>query len=78
MKKKRVEKRSTQRNWQLVQAAAGLCPGCGQERRDINPRTGKPYKLGPLCRQNWNALQKRLMKERRAAGRDNWTLENRS
>ena len=68
MHRKPVEKRSWQRNWQLIQSAEGMCPGCGNEKLDINSRTGKPYKLGPICRKKWNELQKQLMRDRRRAG----------
>jgi hypothetical protein len=68
MKNKTVEERSRQQNWQLIKRAEGICPGCGDEKLDINQRTGKPYKLGPICRKKWNELQKQLMRERRKAG----------
>lgn len=56
--RKRVESRSRQANWQHIQRAGGLCPKCGQERLDINHRTGRQFSLGPVCRQNHNAYMK--------------------
>jgi len=67
-KRKRVEKRSRQRNWALRQQQLGLCPGCGDERLDINSATGKPYRTGPICRAKVNEYQKLLMRRRRADG----------
>ena len=66
-KRKRVEKRSNQRNWQLRQKAAGLCLIC-PNRADINPRTGKPFKYCAHCRTATNAQQAALMRRRRRAG----------
>ena len=36
--------------------------------RKFNPRTGKPYALGPQCRKAKAETQKLLMRERRRAG----------
>lgn len=65
-KRKRVEARSRQANWQQTKLAEGLCPRCGQERRGFNPRTGKSYALGPVCRAAKAETQKALMRRRRA------------
>lgn len=64
-KRKQVEKRSRQANWQQVQLAEGMCPRCGQERLDTNQRTGKPYAVGPMCRKSWNAMMKKVNQRRR-------------
>lgn len=63
-----VEDRCRQRNWQLRKVAEGLCPRCGDERRDLNPRTGKPYAYCPQCRPVVAAEMKAQMARRRAAG----------
>jgi hypothetical protein len=68
MKRKRIEKRSKQANQQQVLKAAGTCPRCWGEKLDFNPRTGKPYALGPECRGKKAETQKLLMRERRRAG----------
>lgn len=67
-KRKKVEERSLARNWQIRRKDAGDCPGCADESLDFNPRTGKPYALGPQCRKAKAETQKLLMRERRRAG----------
>jgi hypothetical protein len=49
----------------MIRHQAGLCPRCGAESRDFNPRTGKPYRLGTICRAKVAALQKFIMRRRR-------------
>jgi len=48
--KLRVEQKSAQQKWNEARHQAGLCYRCGAEPRDWNPRTGKPYRFGPICR----------------------------
>lgn len=57
------------KNWRERKRAEGLCPRCGDEGRGYNPRTGKPFKLGPRCRAKEAASQKLLMRRRRKAER---------
>jgi hypothetical protein len=71
-KKLKPEERSRQQNWSKRRHEAGLCPRCGQEKRDFNQRAGKPYFFGPLCRKKHNAEKKAQMAARRAAGLDAW------
>lgn len=68
MKRKGADQRARQANWQAIRLAQGICPRCGGERLDFNPRTGKAYALGPRCRALKADTQKRLMSARRAAG----------
>lgn len=49
--------------------AAGLCPVCGHEKRDWNPKKGKPYSLGPKCRKAYNRRLKAYMQRRTQAKR---------
>jgi len=68
MKRKKVEARSRQANWQQVTKAEGLCPRCGHEKLDFNKARGRPFALGPRCRAKKAETQKRLMQARRDAG----------
>ena len=66
---KRVENRARQQNYQARKLAAGLCPRCGNEARDMNTKTGKPYHYGHRCRALANEETAARMRVRRATGK---------
>jgi len=65
-RRRKVEDRSRQQNYQIRKVEEGLCPRCGQEKRDINPKTGAPFAFGPACRRKVNEESKLRMQRYRA------------